>query len=396
VITAVTLRCEPLFTISGQEAIVDLAGAELHLEGPGDAQRASLASFLTRAEYARIEWWPQRGAERLIVWQAQRTEVQPGFRPARYEEFTRYPILGEALFSMLFVIFGNLGDPGRVRDLLRRNADHVSMSLDRLEAAGRLTPLRRRLARVLPRLLRATGAAAPLLALLAPLLQASLPWLVPGALDRVLPLDEHKPGMRRGEPQSFRDWGWQGLPMDNQASDVLLGCRFTELWVPLPRAAEVVRIVRAYFASPRAAREAYHRTGLFAYELYGAPPATGWLHPGQSDGADEWREGAVRLDVYWFADNAEDPLDRFFPQFWELLREHAVPFRLHWGKEIPASSPGDRRWVELLASRYPRWQEFLALRAELDPDEVFLTGYWRDRLGLWRDQSSPAARNSRS
>ncbi len=115
VITAVTLRCEPLFTIAGQEAIVDLAAAEMDLEGPGDAQRPSLASFLARAEYARIEWWPQRGAERLIVWQAQRTEVQPGFRPTRYEEFTRYPLLGEALFSLLFVIFGNLRHPARVR-----------------------------------------------------------------------------------------------------------------------------------------------------------------------------------------------------------------------------------------------------------------------------------------
>ncbi|HEY3772350.1 MAG TPA: FAD-binding protein [Solirubrobacteraceae bacterium] len=383
VITEVTLRCESLFTIAGQEAIVDLAGAELDLEGPDDGERLSLAAFLTRAEYARIEWWPQRGAERLIVWQAQRTDVQPGFRPTRYEEFTRYPVLGEALFSMLFVIFGNLGDPRRARDLLRRNADHVSGALDRLADAGRLTPRRRRLVRLLPRLLRAVGDGAPLWALLAPALRGALPWVVPAALDRVLPLDEHKPGMRRGEPQSFRDWSWQGLPMDNQASDVLLGCRFTELWVPLGRAAELLRIVRAYFAAPSAARESYHRTGLFAYELYGAPSATGWLHPGHSNTEDEWRGGALRLDVYWFADNAEDPLERFFPQFWELLREQGIPFRLHWGKEIPASSPSDRRWVDLLAARYPRWQEFLALRSQLDPDGVFLTEYWRDRLGLW-------------
>ncbi|HTU30119.1 MAG TPA: FAD-binding protein [Solirubrobacteraceae bacterium] len=395
VITEVTLRCEPLFTIAGQEAIVDLAGAEFDLEGPDDGERLSLAEFLTRAEYARIEWWPQRGAERLIVWQAQRTEVQPGFRPTRYEEFTRYPVLGEALFSMLFVIFGNLGDPRRARDLLRRNADYVSGALDRLADAGRLTPRRRRLVRLLPGLLRAVGGGMPLLGLLAPLLRRALPWLVPAALDRVLPLDEHKPGMRRGEPQSFRDWSWQGLPMDNQASDVLLGCRFTELWVPLGRAAEVVRIVRGYFAAP-AARESYHRTGLFAYELYGAPPATGWLHPGHTDGEDEWRAGALRLDVYWFADNAEDPLERFFPQFWELLRAREIPFRLHWGKEVPASSPTDRRWISMFAASFPRWQEFEALRSELDPDEVFLTEYWRERLGLWVAQSRPAARNSRS
>lgn len=396
VITAVTLRCEPLFTIAGQEAIVDVTDTPFRFVGSDDDRRRSLAEFLAAAEYARIEWWPQRGAERLIVWQAQRTDVQPGFRPTRYEEFTRYPVLGEALFSMLFVIFGNLGHPRRVRELLRRNADHVGIALDRLGTAGRLTPRRRSLARLLPALLRAVGASAPLLALLAPLLRASLPRLVPAALDRVLPLDEHKPGMRRGEPQSFRDWSWQGLPMDNQASDVLLGCRFTELWVPLPRGAELVAAVRSYFAAAPTAREAYHRTGLFAYELYGAPAATGWLHPAHSDGEDEWRDGALRLDVYWFADNAEDPLERFFPQFWELLRERGIPFRLHWGKEMPRSSPADPRWARLLAARYPEWHRFLTLRAELDPDGVFLTRYWRDRLGLWDAQSSPAARNSRS
>ncbi|MBO0769380.1 MAG: hypothetical protein J2O48_11915, partial [Solirubrobacterales bacterium] len=30
----------------------------------------------------------------------------------------------------------------------------------------------------------------------------------------------------------------------------------------------------------------------------------------------------------------------------------------------------------------PRWQNWLALRAECDPDNVFLTEYWRARLGL--------------
>ena len=138
VITAVTLRCEPLFTIAGQEAIVDLEHAPIDLAGPGREDRPSLASFLTQAEYARIEWWPQRNAERLLIWQAQRTTPAPGFRPTRYEEFTRYPVLAEALFGTLYVIFGNLGDPDRVRTLLRRNARHVHQALGKLEAAGRL------------------------------------------------------------------------------------------------------------------------------------------------------------------------------------------------------------------------------------------------------------------
>jgi FAD binding domain/D-arabinono-1,4-lactone oxidase len=383
VITAVRLRCEPLFTIAGQEAITDLQRGPVDLDGPGDERRPALADFLTQAEYARIEWWPQRGAERLLVWQAQRMDRQPGFRATRYEEFTRYPVLAEAGISMLYVIFGNLQEPRRAQALLRRNAEHVRQTLDWLEAAGRLTPRRRRLAWLLLRIVSVAAALAPLLAVLGPALRRTLPSLMPTVLDRVLPLDVRKPGMRRGEPQSFRDWAWQGLPMDNQASDVLLGTRFSEMWVPMTRARETVRVLRGYFAEPRSTGEALARTGLFAYELYGAPAAAGWMHPGHSDGSDEWREGALRIDVYWFVDNAEDPMESFFPQFWTLLRDHGVPFRLHWGKEQPPSSPRDRGWLEFFRARYPRWDDFLALRAELDPDGVFLTAYWRDRLGLW-------------
>ncbi len=384
VITSVTLRCEPLFTISGQEAIVDLPHAAIDLDGPGAPGRPSLARFLADAEYSRIEWWPQRGAERLLIWQAQRMVPQPGFQPARYEEFTAYPVLAQAIIGSLYAIFGNLAQPARAAALLRRNARHVHWLISQLDAAALLTPNGRRVARVAPILLHGLARALPLLSPWRRVLERSLPRLRPAVLDVVLPLDEGKPGMRRGQPQSFRDWGWSGLPMDNQASDVLLGSAFNEMWVPIDRAAELVRTVRAYFAHPQRARDAYRRSGIFAYELYGAPPAAGWLHPGYSDGEDEWRNGTVRLDVYWFSDNAEDPRERFFPQFWELLRDHDIPFRLHWGKQTPASSPGDRRWLDLIAARYPHWEDFLALRARLDPDEVFLTDYWRDRLGLWR------------
>jgi D-arabinono-1,4-lactone oxidase len=378
VVVSVTLRCEPMFAIVGQEAIVDLAGASIDLEGPGNSGRPSLADFLTRAEYARIDWWPQRGAERLLIWQAQRVALQPGFRPTRYEEFTRYPILAEALFSTLYVIFGNQTAPARIAQLLRRNATEVAHQLDLLTAQGQVSRRRRWRLGALPLAMRGLAALAPGIRLLRPLLTASLPWLVPTALGIVLPLDEHKRGMERGEPQSFRDWAWEGLPMDDQANDVLMWTQFIELWVPLTRASELVRVVREYFAAPADARESYERTGLYAYELYGAPPAAGWIHPGYSDGSDAWSEGALRLDIFWFTDNLEDPRERFYPQFWELLSAHGIPFRSHWGKELPNAAD----YPDLLADGFPHWEDWLALRAECDPDDVFLTDYWRARLGL--------------
>ncbi|HEX4108331.1 MAG TPA: FAD-binding protein [Solirubrobacteraceae bacterium] len=387
VISTVTFRCAEAFTISGQEAITSIDGAAVDLFGPGDAHRPSLERFLREAEYARIEWWPQRGAERALIWQAQRTRRQPGFRPVRYEAFTAYPLLAEPLVALLYVIFGNVADPGHAQEILRRDAGEISRALTVLAADGRLTPSARWLARALHGGVRGAAALMPLLGPLAPRLERAIPSLFPRVLDLVLPLDTGKRGMHRGEPQAFRDWSWQGLPMDNQASDVLLPTEFTELWAPLSHAGEVARLVRGHFTAPADVHEAYARTGLYAYELYGSPAHRAWLHPGHSSGEDEWAGGAVRLDVYWYSANAADPHERFFPQFWWLLREHGIPFRLHWGKHQPRAPAGDRTWVDYFASMYPRWPDFLALRERLDPDGVFLSGYWRECFGLW--EASP-------
>jgi len=78
----------------------------------------------------------------------------------------------------------------------------------------------------------------------------------------------------------------------------------------------------------------------------------------------------------------------------ELLRDHGVPFRLHWGKEIPASSPGDEAWVELLAGRYPHWAQFLALRAATQPadDQLFGRGQQLERPDLGSLERGPQRR----
>jgi FAD-linked oxidoreductase len=49
--------------------------------------------------------------------------------------------------------------------------------------------------------------------------------------------------------------------------------------------------------------------------------------------------------------------------------------RPHWGK-VHSLSPA------ALALRYPHWEDFLALRAELDPDGVFLNDYLATTFGL--------------
>ena len=88
----------------------------------------------------------------------------------------------------------------------------------------------------------------------------------------------------------------------------------------------------------------------------------------------------------------------FFPGLWDLLRENDIPFRLHWGKFQPVYARGDRDWVDFFRAQYPRWDDFLALRAERDPNNIFLTDYWRDsvRPGESRDRACGGDRRRRS
>src|SRR5262249_36759729 len=131
---------------------------------------------------------------------------------------------------------------------------------------------------------------------LAALLEANLPAIFPALLEGFIPLDASKPGDEKGEPQCFRDWGWRGLPMDYEASDTLLPTGFTELWLPLSRAADAMCLLKKYFDSAPSDAAAYERTGIFGWELYAAKPNAFWLNASHTDGEDEWRDGVLRID----------------------------------------------------------------------------------------------------
>ena len=384
VISKITFRCVDAFNITGQEAVTTIDGCAVDVFGEGAPERPSLEAFLREAEYARLEWWPQRGAERILVWQCQQIRPQLGFRPTRYEEFTDYPKVAEVLISLLFTIFGNLDDLSQAKPKLHATFGEVEKALEALAKVAGLGKVGKILARMLKEMLECgVDAGITMLEPFAPLIERELPVIFPKVLGAFISLDTDKKGMQKGEPQSFRDWAWHGLPMDNQANDVLVPTEFTELWVPLPRTGDAVRLLNGYFTEPSEDREAYQRTGLYAWELYSAMPTRFWMAASHTTGDDEWKDGVLRIDVYWFGANPGDPAVTFYPALWELFRDSGIPFRLHWGKFQPVYEPGDRRWVDFFAAHYPRWNDFLRLRAHRDPNNIFLTSYWRDRFGLW-------------
>lgn len=66
------------------------------------------------------------------------------------------------------------------------------------------------------------------------------------------------------------------------------------------------------------------------------------------------------------------PHEEYFAAVWELAQRYEV--RPHWGKRHPAT-------VVELAPRYPTWQRFAAVRADLDPDGRFVNDHLARVLG---------------
>jgi hypothetical protein len=116
--------------------------------------------------------------------------------------------------------------------------------------------------------------------------------------------------------------------------------------------------------------ECYRRVSAFPVELYPGPASRFWLSPGYG------RE-ALRVNPCRFLQWQGEPQHELFGLFLDALR----PFepRPHWGKHLPRA---DEAWLESLHHQLPRLSDFLRLRAELDPDGVFLTDYWRANLGI--------------
>ncbi len=159
--------------------------------------------------------------------------------------------------------------------------------------------------------------------------------------------------------------------MDNQISDDFMPTEFTELWIPIERAHEVMGTLRDFYAGG-----GYERSGTYACEIYGAKASNFWLSP-------SYRTDVVRVDLYYFGRSATPPQEAFYPQFWAQQVLGQYGHRPHWGKHLPDGADPDFG-AAYLASAYPRFGDFMEVRAAYDPKQVFVTDYWRSHLGIAR------------
>jgi FAD/FMN-containing dehydrogenase len=336
VVSTVTFACIPRYDILGREDITAEDSAPMDLCGAGPT---GLGAFFRETDYARLMWWPQRGVERVVTWQARRmgdsdyrgdTGPRGGLRQRPYDAMRTgltSPVLSRGLSLTMQWAGGAFYD---AIDGTRSLARGLSARFPTVAATSqRLGPLVER-------------------------------HILPSGIGAFVPVDE-------AGPHQFWDSWWHGLPMDNDMSDSSLPTTFTEIWVPLDDAAEVMTLLRAHFRAHGLAA-----TGTFIFEVYAARSSRFWMHAGHN-------RDSLRIDVFWFSRNREDPTKTFFVQFWELLRPFG--YRLHWGKHLPKN---DALGVHYLRKQFPRWDDFLAQRRSLDPAGVFLNRHFRKALGVSR------------
>lgn len=412
VVSTITFRCIPRYDVIGSETISATRLSE-QVDFYGDRPESGLPEldrFLVESDYARLMWWPQYGFDRLVVWEARRAPYDAE-RPIRpYKEIAYLPVVSQVLASYLYTILGNLEEPSRIPLALRELRAHPELHVAMDKARARVLPIDPErppepqgliayLSDLLERLIFARrdpvtlGAAwvalveffvvtseAVLIELLRrPLIQrlfAHLAQLVPEHIGVILSLFVTTGKNGAPKKQEFSDRWFLGLPMDNQMDDLLMPTWFTEAFIPFEvgdgRVNAVIRKLRELFDADGTPEGAYANTGSFCVELYAAKAEPNFmLSPAFGS------EHSFRVDLFWFAKNAGDPVRDFFPIFWETLEEFSP--RYHWGKFLPSPDPTD---PERLVRAFPEWERFEALRRELDPEGIFLTRYLRDHLGI--------------
>lgn len=172
-------------------------------------------------------------------------------------------------------------------------------------------------------------------------------------------IDGFLPPSRR----EFWDRWDRALPMDDGVDERLLPVEFAELWFSREQSGEALRRLDDFFE-----RYALKGTGNFAVELYAGADSPFAMSPG-------FEQPSLRINVFHVAKNRVSSATRF-AALWDLYEDMAP--RLHWGKHLPPPP----RAAEWIARAWPRRDEFLQAREELDPDGVFLNDYHRERFGI--------------
>ncbi|HSZ87394.1 MAG TPA: D-arabinono-1,4-lactone oxidase [Puia sp.] len=320
IIVSVTFNCIPTFNIQGEETTTYAKDCPIDLFGSGSTD---LQNFFQNVDYSRLMWWPQLNVQKMVVWQANQIPVVNGFVPHPYEEVP--PLLGSEAPATTGadILYSSIGYwPDWFLNVFK-NWTGAQLVADTITAAF-------------------------------------YPYILPAILDVFVKI---------GEDQKFQDYWYTGLCMDNEINDKLMPVKFTEMWIPMSKAQQVMLALQTFYGVNG---ENTGNTGYFSIEIYGAKASNFWMSP--SFGSD-----MIRIDVFWFANTNKDPVQTLFQNYWNALE--SLEFRCHWGKYLPTTINGNPGGAYLL-SQYPNFEKWNAIRKSFDPNNVFVTQYWQTQLNI--------------
>ncbi|MGH1337026.1 MAG: D-arabinono-1,4-lactone oxidase [Aureispira sp.] len=437
IITEITYQCVDRFDIKGQQITSSYDNGPIDFFGPGDGTKPSMLDYLKETEYARLLWWPQQGVQKFVTWEAaimkpsdynSQTNPPSGppapFKPKPYLEFpevggSQIPAqLGASLFYWLVgnwptwfhTAFEEDGIKKVIEAFLKVIGDNflgakdyaghleewlqqlVGKIVQEVKSERGLVEIRKLLATYNLSLINTLGLEKRLVDWLTPdhledptsetgflsKLEEKLDDIIPDAFkasfwEKVIEL-LYEPVIlpfiiNLFQPEgtvTFWDTWWQGLPMDNKVNDIILPTEFTEIWIDAKDTQAVMNTLLEYYNA-----NGLSATGSYTCELYATTANKFWMNAA-------YNRDVFRVDLFWYAYNEGDPGTDYYPQFWELLKP--FDFRLHWGKYLAA--PDSSTGTDYLKAQYPKWDDFMALRTQLDPDNIFVSDYWSQHLGI--------------
>lgn len=363
IITKVRFQLTPNYYIYGQQITTPTTKADcpVDLFGPGTQTKPSMQKYLENTPYTRMLWWPQKGVERVVIWEAVRGTAIPVFDPIPFIEFADVPFLTQVEQMFASILFTLLGNPGVVMPWKKLGRDYTQFhsNLKKLWSKKMGAFLAGLLSWIVTAITYVVGF---FLVVLLGTLRFILLWLYPKVIDILQPLT------KKGKAQLFMDYMWRSLPMDNAADDILMGTEFTEMWIPIEHTERAMQLLDEHYRTKGTDGSGYYMT-----ELYAGHESSFWMSPGHGG-------PRFRIDPFWYINNAgvPDAKNGFYGMLWELFRSNDIPFRLHWAKFLPDYE--HTQWAEYFRAQYPRWDDFMALRAERDPDGIFFNDYWRLHL----------------
>lgn len=371
IITKVRFKLSPAYYIKGQEKTTPTALSECQIDlfGAGTPEKPSLKQFFQQTPYTRIMWWPQDGSNRIVTWSASREVPYQPFEPNPYHEFSPSGFvtkLEELAAAMLYTLLGVKGfAPASAQIAYYFNRFRVILQEQWSQSIGQVLSW---MVTFVLTLVMMVVAFIPLCILLA--FRGIAKLFLSNIINIIQPLSTPQ-----NPPKEFEDYYYRSLPMDNVVDDILMGTEFTEIWIPLQYTQQVMNLLNDHYKT-----NGYKATGAFSNELYAGHPTSFWMHQGYTDGTDVFKDGTIRVDLFWYTANSGTPNGRgdYYDQFWKLFRDNNIPYRLHWGKFVPDYDFDD--WADYYRSQLPKMDDFLTLREQRDPNNVFLSEYWKTRL----------------